>query len=171
MKRILAFFTITLSLLMLWGCSTVTSPGTVLLEATLADKLLQSGIVQTHVVSVELSETELETLISSLDTYREFREKWASVVDAPETIPINLIQISHDYVQIYDAFVDVKDGVVLPHWNEYSTADKIHLHSYLARAQIIDRAVNELLAARQANQAASKLLELASLAAQIAGIY
>ena len=171
MRRILSFLAITLSLTMLWGCSTVTSPGKVLLEATLADKLIQSGVVETQVVAVDLSETELEILIKALDDYQAFRNKWGSVVEAPETIPLNLALISHDYIQLYSAYMDVKNGVVLPHWDEYSPAQQGYLAGYLARAQTIDRAFQELLAAKQSHQAASQLLELAVLAAQLSGIY
>ncbi|MDA9095394.1 hypothetical protein N9J88_03260 [Porticoccaceae bacterium] len=171
MKWILNIITVAFLTLAFTACSSITSPGKVLLEAKLADSLLQSGIVETQIVSVDLTAAELQILINSLDEYQKFRSKWASAVDSPETIPINLALISQDYIQLYGAYMDVKNGVVLPHWDEYSPAQRGYLAGYLARAQTIDRAFQELLAAKQSHQAASQLLELAVLAAQLSGIY
>ena len=171
MKWIFNIITAVFLTLAFTACSSITSPGKVLLEAKLADSLLQSGVVETQIVSVDLTEAELQILINSLDEYQAFRNKWGSVVEAPETIPLNLALISHDYIQLYGAYMDVKNGVVMPHWDEYSPADQTYLQSYLARAQTIDRAFQELVAAGQSHQAASQLLELAVLAAQLSGIY
>lgn len=137
------------------------------LNAKLADLQVQSGQPVDVVITAELSETEINTVIAATDTYQLFRDKWQITLDSPGSLVTNIAMLRADYANLYLSYGRVR-AVVLSHWAEYTPEQQVRLTEYQGQAVAINDNVQTLLADNRRSEAVTSALRLGLMVAQVA---
>lgn len=159
---------IAVSIILLPGCTSNNGPGitdtaTSLIQAKLADSLMQSGVVDDAVLSVELSNAEIDVYIAALDQYADFREQWNN--PGAEMY----LLLDSQYAQLYQSYMLVVD-IVRVHWAEYPPPVQTQLRAYQGYARAIDESVTMAINSKNRHEALNSALELGVLIANIAAL-
>lgn len=156
-----------LGCLLLEACSSapVSAATQLVLNAKLADVLVQEGAPQNTVLTAPLTETEALQVVHAVDTYQLIRNKWQGVVEDPTALATNLILLSTDYATLYGEYRTVFD-IVQHHWDEYSPQQQAMLTRYHNQALAIHDDVRQLLVHQKQAEAAANLLSLGVLVAK-----
>lgn len=154
---------VVIALLVLTGCAAGVDTGRTAAQAKLADALIQAGVVETAIFSVELTDTELDVYTNALETYQRFREAWSQ-----PTVEMYLL-IDAQYNDLVTAYRSV-EVVVEAHWPEYPPAVQRQLRQYQAQARVINAGVVAALEAKAQQAALNNALELGVLIARIIAV-
>lgn len=168
--RIRLFATLTaLCAMLLMACTTdqLQQSARLTLETKLADTLIQSGQPADVVMTADLTEQEMNRLITALDTYHLVREKWQVATATPGNLAAQLAALSGDYATMYGEYQAVKQ-IVQGHWNEYGPAQQILLAQYHARATTIHESVTQLLANQQRAETIAAMVDIGFMVAKVA---
>lgn len=154
---------IVIALLFLTGCAAAVDTGKTAAQAKLADALIQAGVVEAAIFSVELTDAELDVYMHALETYQRFREAWSQ-----PTVEMYLL-IDAQYAELVTAYRSV-EAVVAAHWLEYPPAVQRQLQQYQAQARAINEGVGAALAAKAQQATLNNALELGLLIAKIIAV-
>lgn len=160
-----------LVILMLVGCTTgdLQSTSKALIQAKIADILLQSGEPKNVVLSVDLTEGELNQVLHAIEAYQLVRARWQSIVDDPTAIITNTATLQTDYLNLASEYAAVH-AIVEFHWNEYTPAQQIQLAQYHARAAELGESLRNLLVLQDRRKALNTALELGLTIAKIMAV-
>lgn len=167
--------------LMMWalvlaGCTPaqqdVAMQGSVLASnLVVADRLLQSGEVERSVLSVKMTDVELDTLVSAFDEYSQSRDVISQIIEDP-AMALDVEQIIYtEHVRLSEAYRAVQ-SVVLARWDSYSAVDQARLKRWRAQVERLEVAYQNFVAAvdaaRSESAKAERIIEMARIVGQIA---
>lgn len=140
-----------------------------LVQAKIADVLLQSGEPQNVVLSTELTEGELNQILHAVESYQLVRTRWSEVVDDPAQVITNMATLETDFRNLAAEYASVKD-IVERHWHEYSATQQVQLAQYHMRATELAESLQNLIALRDNRAALNTTLELGLTIAKILAV-
>lgn len=140
-----------------------------LVEAKIADILIQSGQPKAVVISADLTDGEMNQVLHAIETYQLVRERWASIVDDPAAAITNMATLQTDYLNLASEYA-VVHGIAEAHWHEYSAAQQIQLAQYHARAQALGESIQQMLAIQDKRAALNTALEIGLTIAKIMAV-
>lgn len=140
-------------------------------QVTVADRMLQSGVVESTVYSVQMTDDEFATLESAFSTYQDARSELASVVDNPQRAIDAAAMIRSHHQELVQAYSEVQ-SVVANHWDEYDPVAQARLDRWAGQAQRLEqsyqRMADSVAEARTESARASRIVEMAKIVARIA---
>ncbi len=149
---------------------TVAEAAHLVLEAKVADTIVQTGEPVDTVMTADLSEQETERVLFAIQTYDTVRLKWTDAPDSAGNAAAALLSVASDYATLYGEYTAVKQ-IVQGHWPEYTPVQQDTLRGYDERAQRIHFAVQAVLAQGQGvAEATSSMLSLGMLIAQTVAV-
>lgn len=136
-----------------------------------ADRLLQSGEVERSVLSVKMTDVELDTLVSAFDEYSHSRDVISQIIEDP-AMALDVEQIIYtEHVRLSEAYRAVQ-SVVLARWDTYSAVDQARLKRWRAQVERLEVAYQNFVAAvdaaRSESAKAERIIEMARIVGQIA---
>lgn len=158
------------------GCSNLAENplalGTLLAADTkAADAALQSGEVESAVLSAELSNSELEVVISAFDDYAYSRSVLTDLARDPVALVASVGAIQAEHARLKTAYLSLRQ-VVADNWGEYAPADRAQLERWQVQAaRLEDRYQRFVVAVRQEladDERKAAAVELLKVVAQIA---
>lgn len=137
MKRYPIHLTLFLFVSLLVACAqppTGVSDGGLLLAKGLAvDKVLQSGAVESTVLSIELDEAELVTVVSAFDDYAAARLTLKQIAQNPANLMGAVWQIQAEHDRLVEAYTAIQ-RVVEARWGDYGSAEQVRLRTWQQQA-------------------------------------
>ncbi len=155
MKKLLPMLLATLALS---GCLTTPTP-----IESLANELIESGLVVDAVVADTFSDQELDILIGAVEDYKKFHARY--VVDPNPT-----------YIEVGVAFAALRgnykvvERIVIDHWDEYPAPVQHELKFYREEAKLYEKVIHAKIAAGKTAEAFQTAMALGQLVIKVAAL-
>lgn len=160
------------------GCagsvSTVTLGTLLATDTKAADTTLQSGRVERAVLSVELSEADLERVIRAFDSYALSRSILSELANDPALLVNSVGEIQAEHARLRAAYLDLQT-VVANNWEQYDPANQARLEHWRAQAEKLERryqrfvvAIRTQIESDARQEAAVQLLKIVAQIALVA---
>ena len=122
---------------------------------------VNGGSVSTMILKADLTDSEVDNVVSARDTIKSLRDKFSSAK------PENLLLLQIDYFKARDAYLDVYD-VVVAHKNEY-TADEWQAFEDAHKVALsLDESVSRYILQSDMNGSVNQLVLYLTSAAKLA---
>ncbi|MCP4280093.1 MAG: hypothetical protein GY776_08815 [Alteromonas sp.] len=152
MKKLLPMLLATLALS---GCLTTPTP-----VESLADELIESGLVLDAVVADTFSDQELDIVLKAVEDYKKFHARY--VVDP-----------SPSYIEVAVAFANLRgnykvvERIVSDHWDEYPASVQHELKFYREEAKLYDKTIQAKIKAGKTAEAFQTAVKLGQLVVKV----
>ena len=158
----LKFLALSVMVVTLSACSTL---GDLFVSGTNAAYVvdINGGSVSTMILKADLTESEVDKVVSARDTIKSLRDKFSSAK------PENLLLLQIDYFKAKDAYLDVYE-VVVAHKNEYASDEWRAFEDAHKVALSLDESVSRYILQSDMNGSANQLMLYLTSAAKLAMI-
>jgi hypothetical protein len=149
------------------GCETTLKNAADFTNAAIANDQIQSGQVGIVIKSAPLSDTERLMIDHALNEYIAFADRWKALIyDLDSTTPAFAV-FAADYNKLVAQYRGA-EKIVTAHWEDYPEPNRHLLLDYQSRAERMNDAIDNLIAAGHRYQAMLDAITLAKILAGVA---